>query len=494
MTTHETTVDQAVFRYTKVAIWLHWLIAGLLVGLIFVGWNMGDAPREVRFQIYQMHKTFGILVLLLTLARILWRLMNPPPPEPLMPGWQKAAAGATHVLFYGLMLALPLSGWAYVSASPAGVPTLLFGQAFLQWPHMPFFADMALEARKALAGNIENAHGAMAWGVLGLLGLHVLAALKHQFIDRDRLLARMAPGVFGRTYGAHDDSRGALIAFGVPILLAAALIVYARTAGGSAVLAPPVTAEDALGASSVPVAGGAGSVVDPAQLPGDNTPAADATPAPLASAGTGPTDPAPASAGPAASGPVARPAPEPAASPVPAPAPAPAPPAEPVRWTLVQGESSIYFRGQHDGNPFAGTFSRWQADIRFSPDALGRSSVTVEIDLGSASAGNAFYDTTLREPDWFDSARVAKASFKATRFTSQGGNSYTAEGTLTLRGKSVPVSLPFRLDINGDRAEVTGGLIVERLQWDIGRASDEGSEYVENNVSVEINVTASKAG
>lgn len=480
MTASDKPNRSALYRYTRVAIWLHWLMAGLLVGLIFVGWNMGEAPREVRFQLYQMHKTFGIVVLLLTLARVLWRLMNPPPPKVAMPGWQKAVSSATHVLFYLLMIGLPLSGWAYVSASPAGVPTLLFGQAALQWPHMPFFMDMALEARKMLAENIESAHGAMAWGVLVLLGLHVLAALKHQFIDKDRLIARMAPGVAGATFGPYRDARGALLAFGLPILLAAGLIAVAKVAPG-AVSQPvpfPVTAEQALEASTVPIEGAAGSVIDPIAV------AEPAQPSPT---------PQTPSAAPVPAPPAASAAPPPAAVEAPV-AVAPKPVAQPTSWRINAQNSEIGFTGTHEGAAFKGAFTRWTADISFSPDALDRSSVKVEIDTSSAQTGNPFYDTTLREPDWLDSTRQPSARFEASSFKSLGNGQYQAEGSLRLRGKDVPMTLPFTLTISDGKAALTGGLTLDRLKWDVGRASDESGEWVGLTIGIGLTVNAERAG
>jgi len=100
--------------YTAVAITLHWIIAFSIVGLILVGWQMTDMPLGApgQEQLYQMHKSFGITVLLLTVARIVWRVLNPPPPLPEgMTAWERTLANGTHVGIYALMLAMPLTGW-----------------------------------------------------------------------------------------------------------------------------------------------------------------------------------------------------------------------------------------------------------------------------------------------------------------------------------------------------------------------------------------------
>jgi cytochrome b561 len=150
-------------------------------------------PNEdaaLKFQIYQLHKSFGVTILLLTLVRIGWRLTHRPPPLPAaMAGWEKVAARGTHGAFYVLLIVVPLLGWAYVSAAPLNVPTFLFG--VVPWPHMPFFEGIA--ERKDIAELFEESHEFAAKTVLALLVLHVAAALKHHFIDRDDVLARMLP-------------------------------------------------------------------------------------------------------------------------------------------------------------------------------------------------------------------------------------------------------------------------------------------------------------
>src|SRR5690606_20766200 len=91
-------------RYTMAAITLHWLIAFSIIGLIAVGWIMGDMPPGAeQFALIQLHKSFGITVLLLSVVRVIWRLLNRPPPEPPMPGWQAKLSRAVHVAFYVLI-------------------------------------------------------------------------------------------------------------------------------------------------------------------------------------------------------------------------------------------------------------------------------------------------------------------------------------------------------------------------------------------------------
>ncbi len=220
-------------RYAAIAILLHWLIALSIVGLIGAGWYMGDMPPGAdQFALIQLHKSFGISVLALSLARIVWRLMNPPPPEPPMPGWQAMASRLVHISFYVLMIAMPLSGWIMVSASPAGVGTKLFG--LIQWPHIPGLAALPAETKQQLHDPLEFIHSKLAWALIALLVLHVAAAVKHHFLDRDGLLARMAPGLFGKAEPPAQQGRGAILAFGAAILFVAAGGVAAMLAGSPA--------------------------------------------------------------------------------------------------------------------------------------------------------------------------------------------------------------------------------------------------------------------
>ena len=135
-----------------------------------------------RLKLFNWHKWAGVLILLLSALRLLWRLAHRPPPAPAMPGWQRRAAAATHGLLYALFFAVPLAGWAYSSAS--GFPIVVFGVLPLpDW----------VPVNRELADTLKALHHWLAYALGGLVALHVAAALKHQFIDRDGLLARMWP-------------------------------------------------------------------------------------------------------------------------------------------------------------------------------------------------------------------------------------------------------------------------------------------------------------
>jgi len=177
--------------YTKTAKALHWLIAAGILFMLALGWSFDLLPKgETKFFFFQLHKSIGITILLLSFARLGWRLLHQAPPLPVsMPDWEKRVALSTHVLLYVMMIGLPLSGWALVSANPRNIPTVLFG--LLPWPHLPILP--ALENKKEIADLLEDMHGTLATILAVLIAGHVAAALKHHFISRDDILLRMTP-------------------------------------------------------------------------------------------------------------------------------------------------------------------------------------------------------------------------------------------------------------------------------------------------------------
>jgi len=173
-------------RFDATAITLHWLIAVAILGLLVAGFVMtGMKPGSPQqFQLYQIHKSVGMLVLALSLVRLGWRLGHPPPPPPVaMSALERGAAHLAHWVLYGLMLAMPLAGWAAVSTSPFNIPTVLFGLIGL--PHLPLPRDANAFAKLT--------HLTGAWIMIVTLLGHAGAALRHHFILRDDVLLRMLP-------------------------------------------------------------------------------------------------------------------------------------------------------------------------------------------------------------------------------------------------------------------------------------------------------------
>ena len=181
-------------RYGGVAMTLHWTIAAAILFMFWLGPYMADLPVEDpwQFPLFQLHKSIGLTILVLSLLRLGWRLANPVPDLPHhMTRWERIAARSVHRLFYVLMVAVPFMGWATVSAAPLAVPTMWFG--VFEWPDLPVLGDLPRAQKQMIEGPLEDTHGFLAFLMLGLVILHIAAALKHHFLDRDNVLKHMLP-------------------------------------------------------------------------------------------------------------------------------------------------------------------------------------------------------------------------------------------------------------------------------------------------------------
>ncbi len=172
-------------KYSKIAILFHWLIA-ILIGANILLANLGeDLPRAARAAYMSPHKAIGISILLLTVGRILWRIANRPPALPKqVTGWQAKVGHSVHILFYVLMIVMPLTGWLMIGAKGKAAPVDFFGM---------FTIDMAVGKNAMLADIGHEGHELLAAPLLVLIGLHILGALKHQFIDKMPFVQRMWP-------------------------------------------------------------------------------------------------------------------------------------------------------------------------------------------------------------------------------------------------------------------------------------------------------------
>ena len=170
-------------RYSRVAIALHWTIALLIIANLAIG-----LFHESVFKGFiPLHKSIGMLVLLLSAIRLLWRFTHRPPPLPAtVKRWERGVAHAVHWSFYALMVLIPLSGWVFTSASPKRHPLSFFG--LFPLPPLP------MAPNEAVSDMVAERHEQLAWIMITLLALHIGAALKHRLLDRDRTLDRMMPG------------------------------------------------------------------------------------------------------------------------------------------------------------------------------------------------------------------------------------------------------------------------------------------------------------
>ena len=171
-------------RYTSVAILFHWVIAVLVITNIGLAELTEDLTREARGPYMDTHKAIGITILFLSLGRLGWRLTHRPPPLPdFMPAWEKFLARANHVLFYVLMIGLPLGGWLWMSTYPA--PFSYFG--LFDVPMLP------VAGQEALGDLAHEGHEVGGTVMIALIALHILGATKHHLVDKFPLLRRMLP-------------------------------------------------------------------------------------------------------------------------------------------------------------------------------------------------------------------------------------------------------------------------------------------------------------
>ncbi|MEP6906585.1 MAG: cytochrome b, partial [Pseudoxanthomonas sp.] len=179
------TLKNTADRWGPVSQAFHWLIVLLIAGLAIVGLVMGDLPKTPKyFWVYTAHKSFGITVLVLVIARLAWRLYaGKPEPVPGTPTWQERIAGVTHGLLYALILVMPVSGWLYDSAS---------GLRPFRW--FGLFDMPKLSPPDESLRNLS--HGVHEWGfwiLLALVVAHAGAAFYHHYFQRDATLTRMLP-------------------------------------------------------------------------------------------------------------------------------------------------------------------------------------------------------------------------------------------------------------------------------------------------------------
>ena len=168
-------------RYTRTAVALHWTVGALVITALSMGWIMTDMViSPLRLQVYSWHKWIGITVLTLFFVRALWRLTHPAPPLLPMPAWQRRSAQFLHGFLYLMLLAQPITGWIFSNASGRAIVYL----GLIPLPNL-------VGKDKALAETFKGLHSTGGLVLSIAVGLHVLAALKHHFIDRDDTLRRM---------------------------------------------------------------------------------------------------------------------------------------------------------------------------------------------------------------------------------------------------------------------------------------------------------------
>lgn len=419
-------VDQAQARYSSVAIALHWLIALALAFQIALGFSM---PHDASgFALFQLHKSVGITILLLTVARIVWRVVKKPPLAH-GSGWDVTLAKAVHLLLYAFMLGAPLTGWALVSTAEIKAPTILFG--VIPWPHLPLPAGI----NEAL----EETHELLAWIGLALIVLHILGALRHQFLIKDNLMRRMSPGGLAWLGG---------------LLGLAVIVVYFATgstiAGQVAARGGYDNARDVAERDAAVAAAGPGDTAAEAA-------AAEATETPTAEASETPTEEA-------------------------------TPAGPPPTWTIQPG-GRLAFSVGNGGETLRGSFSDWSGTVKFDPENPDNApDIRITVRLASASLGDATQDGMLQDAEFFASAANPTATFRSTSVESTGTNRYRARGTLSLKGASRPQTVNFTLSGSGMNRKVEGSGTISRSAFGVG--TGESASGLDANVALSFSFDA----
>lgn len=410
-------------RYSTTAIVLHWLIALALAFQISLGWTLEGPLGPTLFTRFQLHKSVGIAILVLSLIRLAVRLTVPRPMPSDGPAWARRLAEAVHWAFYAVMIGAPLSGWVLVSTAKIKVPTLLFGVVPL--PHLPVSSGLHEPA--------DVAHHLLVFVAIGLFVLHVVGALRHQWLLGKPELQRMIPFARGR---------------GVVATLAAFALIGTGMAVGK--LVSPDKATTAKAAAAPPAATAPSPAPETAPAPAVETEAGntlavanDAEPEPLAS------------------------------------------------WTTAPG-GRVGFTASWNGEAVKGNFKAWRAAIKFSPDLLDESRISATIDLASADTGDSQRDDTLKGSDFFDTGLHPRATFTSQRIAHVGGDRYTAAGTLDLHGVKRPVTLRFTLKIDGDTAKVTGTTRIDRTAFGVGAGEWASTSAIAGDVGIDLSFTATR--
>lgn len=174
--------------YPSTSKWLHWLVAGSVLVMIPIGVAMGRVGEgPLQNTLYTLHKSFGILILALMIARLINRIVaGAPAPAPGLARWQRAVSSATHGLLYVLLVMQAIGGW--LANSAYGAPTPFFG--LFELPNL-------VAKDRAFADTVFRNHRILGFVIAGLAAMHIAAALQHYFIVKDRVLQRMLPRALG---------------------------------------------------------------------------------------------------------------------------------------------------------------------------------------------------------------------------------------------------------------------------------------------------------
>lgn len=385
--------------YGTVTKTFHWLTALFILTLVPLGAIANRLPYDTneqlafKAQLFSLHKTLGVVVFVVALARILWALSQPKPAT-LHPDRKAETflAEMVHWLLYISLVAVPLTGWIHHAATAGFAPIWL-----------PISQDLPLVPKdESIAKLFAGLHWAWSKIMIGAILLHLAGALKHQFVDKDATLRRMWFGASEAVTGPHHGSKTAPLA-----ALAIYVVVTGLGAFAGLYTAKATTSDIAL-----------------AEVRSE--------------------------------------------------------------WAVTEGKIALTVTQL--GSPVTGQFADWTAAINFDETASGTmGDVTTTIAIGSLSLGSVTGQAL--GADFFNADAFPTAVFSGEITAADSG--YIADGTLTIKDISVPLSLPFTLAIDGDTATMSGQVDIDRRSFAIGQSMPDETN-LGFGVAVQINLTATR--
>mgnify|MGYP001198726204 CR=1 FL=1 len=400
--------------YHKLSKLIHWATALIIFVLLLVGFNMTAMEySDDKIQLYNLHKSFGILVLILLVLRIAMLVIKGKPKSlPTHKSWEKGLSHLVHVLLYLALLAIPLSGW--IMSSAGDFPVKFFG---LTLPPITTKNENLFELS-------EEAHEIMALCLIAIVGLHILGALKHHFIDRDETLKRMTSPSFGMKAGIFLTLAVALL-FAPSVYKAGEEVLHELSEeehreheeDAHEERAELKTVSDKIKTASV------------------------------------------------------------------------------TAWDVDQEASIINISVVQSGAPFSGHFSDIAGDIFFDPEFLDQSSVYIKIPVATLETGSSDRDAQAQSEDWFYAKEFPYIIFESKSFEkAEESNKFISNGELSIRGVTMPITLPFELLIEESNSQqdavMKAEIVLNRLDFGVGQGEWKKTDTIENEVSLTINLQA----
>ncbi|WP_179379457.1 cytochrome b/b6 domain-containing protein [Jannaschia marina] len=398
--TRRTEATNTLSTYGWVERGFHWAIALLIATALVLGRLAYDAPFDTdaalarKAWLFSFHKTVGVAIFFVALARILWALSQPRP-RPLHGGAEAMLAALVHWLLYGSLVIVPLLGWAHHATAEGFAP--------IWWPFGQGLPGLGPDA--VLSKVLGVLHTTFVKVLVGALVLHIVGTLKHVILDRDLTFARMWKGA---DPGPLSAARSHLLP------LVGAVAVWLATLGVGLALVP---SREAAATGTAEVAGVS-------------------------------------------------------------------------NWTVEEGTLSITVTQL--GTPVTGSFADWQAAIDFDPEPRAddtNGTVEVSVATGSLTLGSVTDQATGAE--FLAAGEHPTATYVAE--LRPEGDAYVADGTLTLRGVEVPLTLPFTLDLTDGRAEMTATAGLDRRDFGMGETAYPDESSVGFGVTMDVALTAVRA-